>query len=57
MASKMVKVRCLGPGEPEHWFLSRDKCRVRMCDRCKKKLAFIPAERFFTSHFPKQGEK
>ncbi len=35
-------VRCLGPGE-EHWFLSSDRCKHRICNRCAKKLAYLRA--------------
>jgi|GEM_PF-1738738 len=28
-------VVCLGPGEPEHYFMSPDRRRVRICERCK----------------------
>ncbi len=32
------RVRCLGPG-PEHFFRSLDPTRVRICNRCQKRLA------------------
>lgn len=41
-----VKVRCLGPGD-EHYFMSRDKARVRICEKCKKALAGVSSDKFF----------
>lgn len=35
-----VRVRCLGSG-PEHTFLSRDKVRNRVCERCAEKLKAV----------------
>ena len=36
-SKKLVCVRCLGPGE-EHTFLSRDKCKNRVCLACAKAM-------------------
>lgn len=33
---KRVKVRCLGPKRAEHWFLSRDPSRERICRYCRR---------------------
>ncbi len=34
-------VRCLGPGQPEHFFWSRDKCKNRRCPKCEKAVAML----------------
>lgn len=34
-----VRVRCLGPTMPEHWFASRDKTTHRVCPACEAKIA------------------
>ncbi len=34
-----VRVRCLGPG-PEHTFLSGDRCRERICPKCRTGVAY-----------------
>ena len=32
-------VRCLGPVEAEHKFLSPDPTKTRLCERCRRKVA------------------
>ena len=32
------RVRCLGPNLDEHTFYSRDRVKVRMCERCRRKV-------------------
>lgn len=40
-----VRVRCLGPREQEHYFLSADPCRERICRRCRRTMQEYPAGR------------
>ncbi len=35
------EIRCLGPIEPEHTFLSPDRVRVRYCPKCRARVAQI----------------
>ena len=31
-------MRCLGPAEKEHYFLSRDRANERICESCRKRI-------------------
>lgn len=43
---KRVKVRCLGPVEREHWFLSDNPLSHRVCSVCAERLASMSARAF-----------
>ncbi len=39
-SENLISVKCCGPLLPEHVFLSYDRKRNRICDRCKASEAF-----------------
>jgi hypothetical protein len=52
--TKLVKVRCLGPGK-SHNFLSKDQTRNRICPACAKSLAAVHIDReYIVSHAGKR---
>lgn len=50
----MTEVRCLGPREPEHTFMTDDPCKHRICPRCRSAIAgtrLAKAEEPMTLHW------